>query len=379
MGPCPLVEKDTGILPWGCVCQGGVMDMGLCPFMVGVMANRAVSPQQGRHRVTAMRLCPLMVGVTAMGLCPLSGEDTRILPWGCVPQGGVEAMGLCHPMEEDIGSLPWDCVPSRWVSWPWGCDPSVGKTQGHCHGIVSPHGGCHGHGAASPRGLGSRCPGGHPASGQEEQQAAGLAAARAAPGAAPGAAPRPSLAAPGAAPAQPRPLPLPPHYISRRAGQGRAARSGRAPALVLPGAGRAEPGRAGGSGAAPWSGGRWRSWRAWRRRRSMSGSCGRSRAPTRPVSAPRSGAAGAGRGAGGLGRASPFHPPSQKLSEKRGRFIYYYRFIVIFERCPHPPRSSLAPGRAARAGRTRGLRRVRGVPGRPLLPARRQLLAAPPA
>lgn len=43
-----------------------------------------------------------------------------------------------------------------------------------------------------------------------------------------------------------------------------------------------------------WSGVRWRRRRAWRQRRSTSGSCERSRAPTRPASGPRSGTPGAG-------------------------------------------------------------------------------------
>lgn len=48
-----------------------------------------------------------------------------------------------------------------------------------------------------------------------------------------------------------------------------------------------------------WSGVRWRRRRAWRPRRSTSGSCGRSRAPTRPASGPRSGIPGAGATTGG--------------------------------------------------------------------------------
>lgn len=85
------------------------------------------------------------------------------------------------------------------------------------------------------------------------------------------------------------------------------------------------------------SGVRWRRRRAWRQRRNTSGSCERSRAPTRPASGPRSGIQGpglptgarAGQGAGrlrGHGSAQPSQGQRRPLpSESRASHLHPWR------------------------------------------------------
>lgn len=127
----------------------------------------------------------------------------------------------------------------------------------------------------------------------------------------------------------------------------RSRRGGAGPGGAVPG--RAGPGRAG--GAAPWSGRRWRSWRAWRRRRSTSGSCARSRARTRPASAPRSGRTGApglcalggmrGAGCAPSRRAVPFVSVLSPAPRGCGSFVLRARCpsSAALPRSvpPHPP------------------------------------------
>lgn len=91
---CVAVSPHGGCHGHGTVSSkgGGHKDpaIGLC-LSGRCHGHGAVFPQGD----PAMGLCPLVVGVMPWWLCPLTEENTVILPWGCAYEEGIKAMRLC--------------------------------------------------------------------------------------------------------------------------------------------------------------------------------------------------------------------------------------------------------------------------------------------